>query len=246
MSSDDEFEQFLRSADGLGAPKPDDALRVRAGLSPKVSWKRHLPAAMSSSLQTSDAAAPVPRYRFPRFVNVAAVAISVAGLSATTGTFVDTSGETAVVSTIGSNAAAPDVPPSEPQPPPDDPPPSGEPVALPTMNEPPQRPAVPSALSSVKAARGAGTLDVEVALLAETSAAIRAGRPSRALTLADQHAREFPRGVLGPEFDAQRVVALAALGRREEACALASRFLSSHPNSPLALQVRSSCYESNR
>ncbi|MBX3212825.1 MAG: hypothetical protein KF850_12375 [Labilithrix sp.] len=243
MSSDDEFEQFLRSADALGAPKPDDAMRVKAGLSPNVSWKRQLPAAMATSLESSPAAAPGPRFRLPRFVNLAAVAISVAGLSAATGTFVDTSGEAAVVSTIGSNAAAPDVAPSAPPPAPDDPPPSGEPVALPTMNEPPKRPAAPSA---PKAARGAGALDVEVALLAETSAAIHAGRPARALALADQHAREFPRGVLGPEFDAQRVVALAALGRHEEACALASRFLSSHPNSPLAPQVRSSCYESNR
>ncbi|MBX3202119.1 MAG: hypothetical protein KF894_28580 [Labilithrix sp.] len=241
MSSDEEFEQFLRSADALGAPKPDAALRVKAGLSPDVSWKRQLPAAMASSLESSPAAA-APRFRLPRFVNLAAVAISVAGLSATTA-FVDTSGETAGVSTIGPPPAAPDVAPSAPPPPPDDPPPSGEPALLPTTNEPPKRPAAPSA---PKAARAAGTLDVEVALLAETSAATQAGRPSRALALADQHAREFPRGVLGPEFDAQRVVALAALGRHEEACALASRFLSSHPNSPLAPQVRSSCSESNR
>jgi hypothetical protein len=97
----------------------------------------------------------------------------------------------------------------------------------------------------VKDSRRGGNLDAEVALLVETSAAVKQNDPERALESIEKHAREFPRGALGPEFEAQRILALAALGRRDEACALASRFLSRHSSSPLAPQVRASCDISN-
>lgn len=54
-------------------------------------------------------------------------------------------------------------------------------------------------------------------------------------------AEEDRGGALRPEFDAQRILALAALGRRTEACAGAARFLAENSSSPLAPQVRASC-----
>ncbi|MBX3225425.1 MAG: hypothetical protein KF795_33275 [Labilithrix sp.] len=251
MSSDDEFEQFLRSADALGAPSADDALRVKAGLSSSVPWKHDLPASISTALRASRAAASGPRFGLrSRFVKLAGIAVSIAGLSATTYTMVAPPGRTAGLSTRAPNdavassaaGAAPsqgveDVSPSAP---------ATDPAPILTIDGPAKLPSVPSAPPPVKPARRAGTLDAEVALLAETNAALQSKDPSRALALVEQHAREFPRGVLGPEFDAQRALALSALGRDGEACVVASRFLAAYPNSPLAPQVRSSCIEFDR
>ena len=251
MSSDDEFEQFIRSADALGLPTTDDALRVKAGLSSSVSFRREVPASMSSALRTPRAAANVPRFRVrSRFIKLAALAISVAGISATTYSMVAPRGRTVGLSTTGPNDAAsgsavtaapsPD-PGTDSQRAPDT-----NSIPILTVDEPAKLPSVQSAPPPAKSARRAGTLDAEVVLLAETNAALHAKHPSRALALVDQHAREFPRGVLGPEFEAQRALALSALGRDGEACVVASRFLSAHPDSPLAPQVRSSCNESDR
>lgn len=256
MSSDDEFEQFLRSADALGAPAADDALRVKAGLASSVSWRHDVPAAMSRALRTPPAAAAARRFGLgSRFVKLAAIAISVAGLSATTYSMVAPRAGTASLSTAGPN----DISPASAAPAPElgdvsRPAPAtvetGErtpdPIPILTMDDPAKLPSVPSPPAPAKNARRAGTLDAEVALLAETNAALQSKDPARALALVDQHAREFPRGALGPEFDAQRALALSALGRDGDACAVASRFLAAHPNSPLAPQVRSSCNEFDR
>ena len=105
MSSDGEFDQFIRSADALGMPTEDDALRVKATLSSSVSWRRDLPATMSNALRTSRAAASAPRFRLrSRFVKLAALAISVGGLSATTYQLVTAPGRAVGVSTIGPSA----------------------------------------------------------------------------------------------------------------------------------------------
>ena len=251
MSSDDEFEQFIRSADALGSPTTDDALRVKAGLSSRVSFRRDVPASMSSALRTPGAAANIPRFRVrSRFIKLATIAISVAGLSAATYSMVAPRGRTVGLSTTGPNDAAsgsavtaapsPD-PGTDSQRAPDT-----DSIPVLTMDDPAKLPSVNPAPATVKSARRAGTLDAEVLLLAETNAAIQSKHPSHALALIDQHAREFPRGVLGPEFEAQRALALSALGRDGEACVVASRFLSAYPNSPLAPQVRLSCNESDR
>ena len=50
MSSDDGFDQFVRSAGGLGAPEPEDLRRVKARLTSHVSWRRDLPIAMANAL----------------------------------------------------------------------------------------------------------------------------------------------------------------------------------------------------
>ena len=71
--------------------------------------------------------------------------------------------------------------------------------------------------------------------------AARAGNPSKALQLLDDHARRFPRGTLREERIAARVHALCALGRRSEASEEAETFLAETPQSPYASRVRDSC-----
>lgn len=254
MSADDEFEQFLRSADAIGEPTVDDALRVKARLGANVSWRRDVPAPMASALRTPGLVSGVSRFGLrSRFVKLAALAIVVAGLSATTHSMVGSPGGTTGPTVGARNGGASAMPSAaagnDPQ---GDPgtAPSEErniaPIPVPTIDDPAKLPAARPAPSPAKKIRRSGTLDAEVALLAETNAALQSKEPSLALALVDRHAREFPRGVLGPEFEAQRVLALAALGRSAEACALAARFLSAYPSSPLAPEVRSSCNESDR
>jgi hypothetical protein len=87
----------------------------------------------------------------------------------------------------------------------------------------------------------ADALAEETRLLRDADAATRAGDAPRALALLAEHARRFPRGVLGEERDAETVLALCAAGRTSEARAAAQRFLAARPGSPLAGRVRSSC-----
>ena len=82
------------------------------------------------------------------------------------------------------------------------------------------------------------TLADEARLVHEGVAALRAGEASRALTLFDAHAALYPRGALAEERAAERVLALADLGRAAEARAAADEFLRAHPASPLAARVR--------
>ena len=110
--------------------------------------------------------------------------------------------------------------------------PPSEPVAVAT---PPRGDVSPPPVTSVDA------LAEETRLLRAADAATRAGDPSRALALLEEHARRFPGGVLGEERDAERVLALCAAGRTADARAAAQRFLSARPSSALAGRVRSSC-----
>ena len=93
-------------------------------------------------------------------------------------------------------------------------------------------PAVPSPPS---------TLVAETRLLRDADTALRVGDAGRALALLDQHAREFPSGVLAEERAAERILALCKLGRASDARVEATRFLTERPRSPLAGRVRSSC-----
>jgi hypothetical protein len=85
------------------------------------------------------------------------------------------------------------------------------------------------------------SLETETRLLREAEGAMRAGDPSRALTRLDEHARSFPNGVLGEERDAQRVFAMCALGRTEQARIAAGQFTATYPHSPLRNRVQSAC-----
>jgi hypothetical protein len=89
------------------------------------------------------------------------------------------------------------------------------------------------------AAPGSGSAVADEArLLQDGLRALRAGKPACALSLLDAHARQYPEGVLAEEREAERALALAALGRIQEARQAAAAFLRKHPGSPLGVRLR--------
>lgn len=81
----------------------------------------------------------------------------------------------------------------------------------------------------------------EARLLSRAVEALHAGDAARALSLLDEHGREYPAGVLAEERDAERVIALCQLGRVSDARAAARPFLLGQPSSALGRRVRDSC-----
>ncbi|HMA95143.1 MAG TPA: hypothetical protein VKP30_20775 [Polyangiaceae bacterium] len=61
--------------------------------------------------------------------------------------------------------------------------------------------------------------------------------PARALSLVAQHARSFPKGMLGQEREAIAINALIRLGRMTEARERGSRFVRAYPGSPHAKRI---------
>ena len=95
--------------------------------------------------------------------------------------------------------------------------------------------------STIETKPAPSQLDIEIALVRDARAALRSGDATRALVILDEHAQRFPGGALAEDCDAERVSALCALGRGEEARLLARRFVASHPGSPYASAVATSC-----
>jgi hypothetical protein len=100
---------------------------------------------------------------------------------------------------------------------------------------------VSTASASSASSEHPSSVGQEADLLRRADLALKANDPQAALTLLDQHAAEFPHGVLVEERDAERVVVLCALSRQGEAQAVARAFLRDNPLSPLAGRVRASC-----
>jgi len=90
-------------------------------------------------------------------------------------------------------------------------------------------------------AAGPTTVDAEAALLRSADTELKAGRADHALALLDRHATQFSNGVLTEEREAERVVVLCALGRKQEARDAAAAFLTTRPRSPQAARIRASC-----
>lgn len=87
----------------------------------------------------------------------------------------------------------------------------------------------------------APSLADEVRLVAAARASLRAGDGVAALRELDAHAQRFPHGALEVEATAMRILALCAADRRDEARALARRWLPLAARSPTAASVRRSC-----
>lgn len=83
------------------------------------------------------------------------------------------------------------------------------------------------------------SLGLELALLAEAQAALRAGHPEQALALSRQHQARFPEGVLREERLGIEALAECDLGGKDSAHA--QLFLRAIPGSPLAARVRKAC-----
>lgn len=87
------------------------------------------------------------------------------------------------------------------------------------------------ASSHAPAPSATSSLAAERALLDDARGALGAGDAGKALALADEHGRRFPRAQLGEEREAIAIQALVALGRNDEAKARAARFKVVAPNS---------------
>jgi hypothetical protein len=85
----------------------------------------------------------------------------------------------------------------------------------------------------------AETLAEETRLLRDADQALRAGNAARALGLLDEHAAQFPRGVLAPERSAERLIARCKLG--QAGAKVAQAYLSAHANSAFAARIRDAC-----
>jgi len=109
-----------------------------------------------------------------------------------------------------------------------------EPGAVPAQPEPVARPDhVTSLVSPGQRDRAAA----EVALLAQIKAEIERA-PARALRLAEQGQRRFGDGYLHHEREGLAIVALHALGRRDQAAARARVYLARYPHSSMSERVR--------
>jgi len=106
----------------------------------------------------------------------------------------------------------------------------------------PAAPAKPSAPSSaVQGNKPSEDLAQEAALLHEAQAAWRAGQSAQALSLANQHARRFPRSQLANERDVLRVLSLCKLGQVQAAKQVGARLLRQAKGSPWYQSVAGSC-----
>ena len=270
MSEHDDFERFLETAraeHAASALPSETTERIEASVAAHVSWRRALPPGIATALATPEAAATTRREQdepagppnsAPSSRGIASKAIAViapviglaVAYSVTTTQFSEPSTSAVepaapmpsapAVEAPAPAAALPPTPTSEVSEPT-----GAAPSELPDAKDlPAARPSRPSKAATSSASRPAdGSLEAELALLADVNAALQGNRPARALALIDEHERRFPKGALVPEFAAQRVVTLAALGRHGEACKRSAAFLAAYPKSPLVPQVRSSCVD---
>jgi hypothetical protein len=93
----------------------------------------------------------------------------------------------------------------------------------------------------VPSAQPKSTLAEEILALDGVRRALSAGQPSRALVLLDDYANDFTTPQLAPEATALRIQALWDAGRHDEACALASRFVTTNAKSPLSSRFKTLC-----
>ncbi len=108
-------------------------------------------------------------------------------------------------------------------------PPQPAPAPLPSASAPPHKRAAPVATASSAAL----SLSEEVDALDRARSKLAGGDPTRALALLDEYQRAGGKR-LHAEATLVRIEALARLGRRGEASALARRFLEKNPSSALA------------
>jgi hypothetical protein len=71
--------------------------------------------------------------------------------------------------------------------------------------------------------------------------ALRAGNAGRALSLAGEHARRFPRGALIEEREGVRAVAQCKLAPPDGRATIAESFLRRFGSSPYAARVKAAC-----
>ena len=113
----------------------------------------------------------------------------------------------------------------------------GNSPALGTSAPPRPNSNVPGEPSNERSPAPAGSLADEAKQINAARKALSAD-PARTLALVEAAAKDFPNGALVQEREGYAVLALAALGRQEQAQARAQRYLEHWPNGTLARRVR--------
>lgn len=121
------------------------------------------------------------------------------------------------------------------------------PVAMSTSSPVPKLlPTRPSSVASsaiplAAAPAATCTLAEEIARIDAARTALSAGDGAAALAALDRYARDVKEPRFVPEATLLRVEAMLALGRREEACALAARAFPHDTTGPRSAKIRSAC-----
>ena len=84
-------------------------------------------------------------------------------------------------------------------------------------------------------------LAAELALMRRARSALKNGKPAGALSIAREHQRKFPEGVLGEEASATEIRALCELGRTPEAETAARRYRKSFGGASKATGLLAKC-----
>jgi hypothetical protein len=82
-----------------------------------------------------------------------------------------------------------------------------------------------------------GELAAQIAVVDSARGALRRGEAERALSVVRNYQVDYPTGTFRPEVSAIKIEALAKLGRKAEARALAERFVKTYGPGPLAERV---------
>ncbi|MFO0642061.1 MAG: hypothetical protein U0183_22745 [Polyangiaceae bacterium] len=251
MSLTPEDEDLLASARAGLEPTGEDQKRVRRAIAAQVA----LAASISTASATAGAGAAGASGTTVAAASGAGGLVKIVGgfalllsLGVGAGVLVTTrpappAAPSAAEVTSSPLTSSPSSPSSPSEPPPtvvasvDVSPPPPEPVET----KPPAKPSQPPNVRPGPSATGEGSLGAETRLVRDATSALQRGDGAAALAALDEHARKYPQGVLSEERDAQRVLALCALGRVAEAKSGAARFVVRHPSSALVSKVRGSC-----
>jgi RNA polymerase sigma-70 factor (ECF subfamily) len=246
-----ESRALIDQARGAEDPTDADRARLRAAIAARIGMLTATTGALAAGLEGSAAGAGALS-RLGRLGLRAKILLSVAaaagGAALGFGYVGHQRMQTPSVTVPAPTPSAPSTMPMPAEPPPA-PSASAPPTAL-TMEETPKPPpqAIAAEAPSGRANRGtvASTdegedVAAEAGLLRTTLGAIGRGDGARALDLVEEHGRRFPKGQLGAEFAAARVLALCRLGRTQEAKADADRFVRDNPRSPLVPRISRGC-----
>ncbi len=113
------------------------------------------------------------------------------------------------------------------------------PPPSPTSSPPVQRGVIALAKSSSPPADRGDDLSSETTDIAQLRSVARTD-PHRALSMAQEGARRYPRGFFSQEREAIAITCLVTLGHVSEARTRAERFLAAHPRGPAAESIRES------
>jgi hypothetical protein len=217
-----ELERLFSVAREATVPDAGAKARIRAGLEPRLA-----------------AAGAGPRSSRPAWLGLGAAVLGVCAgalwLTSAPPVSVPPSRPVVVLEPTKPASEAPAVPPAALE--------VAPPLAPSASAAPPKaRPA--ASLSAAKAAPSAAIEDAaaeELTLVRQMQQALRAGNAGQALSLADVHARRFPRGTLAEEREGVRAVARCKLAPPGDRADILDAFSHRFGSSPYASRVKQAC-----